>query len=179
MEFRAGITDLADRIIALFTATFTASEGAEEGALIGKLVDEMFRTAEAGDLHVFSALEGETLAGCIVFSRLTFEEDDRTVFILAPVAVETGRQGKGVGRALLTYGLGEVRKRGVDVAVTYGDPAFYGKVGFVPVTAEEVPPPRALNHPEGWLAQSLADRPLAPLKGRSRCVAALDHPEYW
>ena len=67
----------------------------------------------------------------------------------------------------------------MDVAVTYGDPAFYGKVGFAPITEDQVRPPCTLSFPHGWLGQSLTGRPLAPLKGPSRCVAALDKPEYW
>ena len=180
MHFSTDTTGRTDEIINLFSEVFAASEGMEEGALIGRLVREMFETTPAQDLIVVSALDGDgVLAGCIFFTPLTFEGDERRVFILAPVAVETRRQGMGVGQALLRHGLSVLRERGADVVVTYGDPNYYSKVGFKPADAKTVPPPQALNHPHGWQAQSLTDQPLAPLKGPSRCVAALDHPDYW
>jgi predicted N-acetyltransferase YhbS len=179
MEVTSDWTGREKEIADLFTAVFTASEGAEEGRLVGGLAKALLATTPEDDLHVFLALEEGRLAGCVIFTRLTFTNDDRTVFLLSPVAVATGRQLQGVGRNLLTHGLRDLRARGVDVAVTYGDPDYYAKVGFVPVTETQVPAPWALAHPHGWLAQSLTDRPLEPLKGPSACAPALDSPDYW
>ena len=178
MEFSRE-TDLhAAAIAELFRATFTASEGAEEGELIGGLARRLMSQTPPDDLRVFSAWESGVLIGAILFTRLAFA-DDRTVFLLAPVAVATDRQRQGVGQALIRHGLGALRAEAVDVAVTYGDPAFYGRVGFLPVTVAEVPAPHALNHPHGWLGQSLTAAPLSPLEGPSRCVAAFDDPRLW
>lgn len=179
MEFRLGAGDAAEELARLFADTFTASEGEAEGRLIGALARDMLATTPDRDLLVVSAWEGGEPAGCIMFSRLAFAEDARTVFLLAPVAVATGRQGRGIGQRLLRHGLDELRRRGIDVAMTYGDPAYYGKVGFRPVSDTEVPAPFALSQPEGWLGQSLTDRPLDALKGPSRCVDALNRPEFW
>ena len=179
MEFRLGAGDEAEALACLFADTFTASEGEAEGRLIGALARDMFATTPDRDLLVVSVWESGEPAGCIMFSRLAFAEEARTVFVLAPVAVATGRQGRGIGQRLLRHGLDELRRRGVDVAMTYGDPAYYGTVGFRPVTATEVPAPFALSRPEGWLGQSLTDRPLDALKGPSRCVEALNRPEFW
>lgn len=179
MEVTSDWTGREKEIADLFTAVFTASEGADEGRLVGGLAKALLATTSDDDLHVFLALDEGRLAGSIIFTRLTFANDDRTVFLLSPVAVETGRQGRGVGQRLLTHGLRALRARGVDVAVTYGDPDYYVKVGFKPVTEAQVPAPQRLAHPHGWLAQSLTDRPLDPLQGPSACVPALDSPDYW
>lgn len=80
---------------------------------------------------------------------------------------------------MLHDALQTLRAQGADVAVTYGDPAFYGKVGFVPVSGQALPPPHPLGQPEGWLAQSLTNAPLTPFVGPSRCAKALDDPAYW
>lgn len=178
MKYAAEKRDNRQDVADLCEATFSASEGPAEGRLIGALARELLAAREE-DILVFSARDDSGLAGCIIFSPLTFEEDERSVFVLAPVAVRTDRQGQGIGRALLTHGLDALRENGVDVAVTYGDPDYYGKVGFRQITQAEILPPRRLSHPEGWLAQSLTGQPLAPLKGPSRCVAALDDPAYW
>jgi len=169
----------SDEIIALFVETFTASEGAEEGQLIGKLVRDLASKTKENDLFVFSSLDEGKVTGSIIFSRLAFEKDGRVVFILGPVAVKTSLQRRGIGQRLLRFGLDNLRKKGIDLAITYGDPNYYSKVGFAPITEEIAQAPLTLSHPEGWLAQSLTDRPLEPLRGPSRCVEALDSPAYW
>jgi len=179
MEFSSTIENRRDDIVALFTETFTASEGAVEGALIGALAGDLIDTTDPNDRFIFAVVEDGAIAGCIIFSRLSFEGDTRRVFLLAPVAVAPDRQGRGVGQALLRHGLEVLRAEGVDVAMTYGDPAYYGKVGFRQVSQIDAPPPLALTQPEGWLAQSLNERAFTPLKGPSRCVSALDSPDYW
>ncbi len=178
MDFVSGIGTQADQIVTLFAETFTASEGADEGRLIGALARQLIDTTPAKDIHVFTARDGDTLAGAIMFTRLAFD-DPRQVFLLAPVAVATGHQGKGIGQALITHGLDALRERGADAAVTYGDPAFYGRVGFRPVTEEAVAAPFPLSMPYGWQAQSLTDAPLGRLRGPCACVAAFDDPAYW
>lgn len=179
MDFTSDYKDRTDEIIALFAATFSASEGPDEGRLIGELVAKLIAKTPDDDLFVFSALDDGALAGCILSTRPTYAEDGRTVFLVAPVAVETGRQGRGLGQSLLRFDLDELRRRGVDVAVTYGDPNYYCRVGFRTVSEEQARAPLTLSQPEGWLAQSLTERPLDPLRGPSRCVAAFDNPDYW
>ena len=179
MDFSTDYETRADAIAALFRATFTASEGAEEGALIGDLARRLMADTPPADLRVFTAWEDGALVGGIILSRLTYEGDRRTGFILAPVAVATDRQGRGIGQRLIAHGLDALRQEGVDIAVTYGDPAFYGRVGFMPVTQTDVPAPFALQHPEGWLGQSLTAASFLPLGGPACCVPALDDPVFW
>jgi predicted N-acetyltransferase YhbS len=179
MEFSTAPKGREEEIIRLFNATFAASEGMEEGALIGDLVRNLLAGTAEKDLFVFTAEEGGNMIGGIVFSRLAYDQDDRTVFVLAPVAVATDRQGKGIGQRLLTHGLAALRSVGVDIVMTYGDPNFYAKVGFIPISEADAQAPYPLNHPEGWLGQSLTDREMAPLKGPSRCVEALNDPVFW
>lgn len=115
----------------------------------------------------------------IIFTRMTYPDDNRTVFILAPVAVSTGQQGKGLGQRLISHALQALRYNGVDVALTYGDVNFYSKVGFAQITVSDAQPPLPLQYPEGWLGQTLTGKPLTPLTGPSRCVGPLNDPEHW
>ncbi|MBN2907700.1 MAG: N-acetyltransferase [Rhodobacteraceae bacterium] len=169
----------ADAITELFRATFTASEGAEGGALIGDLVRRLIAETPAQDLRVFTAWADGVLLGGIFFTRLTYAGDPRTVFMMAPVAVATVHQGKVIGQRLIAHGLDALRQEGVEIAVTYRDPAFYGRVGFKPVSPADLPAPQPLQLPRGWIAQSLAQAPLTPLCGPARCVAAFDDPALW
>lgn len=166
-------------LVSLFADTFSASEGPEEGALIGDLTDALVSTTPARDLRIFTAREGDILAGAIFFWPMVYANDDRSVMVLAPVAVRTDRQGKGVGEALIRKGLETLQRDGVDVAITYGDPAYYGRFGFRQVDTSVVAAPQPLSQPIGWMAQSLSDAPLAPLHGPVTCVPAFDKPDYW
>lgn len=166
-------------LVALFTATFAASEGEAEGALIGDLVRRQLADTPAPDLYVFTAEAEGTIVGGAIFSRLTYDRDERSVFVLGPAAVATERQGGGIGQRLLAYGLQRLREDGVDIAMTYGDPSYYARVGFAPISEAFAPAPFRLQHPEGWLAQSLTGTEMTPLQGEARCIAALDDPVFW
>jgi predicted N-acetyltransferase YhbS len=178
MEFRAYKPSDSSAIESLFVSVFSESEGEQEGALIGSLAKELIATTKSRDLYGFVAVDGEQMVGAIFFSRLTFEKD-MDVFILSPVAVHTEYQGMGIGQALITLGLQELKKRGVGVVTTYGDPAFYSKVGFHPLSQDMIEAPLELSQPEGWLGQSLTDDSIEPIPGCCSCVKALDHPAYW
>lgn len=179
MTFSSNPAGREQDLIDLFKVTFTASEGAEEGALIAELVRKQLTETPADDIHVFTLEEEGSLLGACVFTRLTYAQDDRTVFVLGPVAVKPERQGQGIGQALLRHGLRVLRDAGVDIAMTYGDPNYYQKVGFQSVSEDEAPAPFKLQFPHGWLGQSLTDRPWSAIKGPSSCVSALNNPVFW
>ena len=63
--------------------------------------------------------------------------------------------------------------------MTYGDPAYYGRVGFHPAPEAEARPPLPLSMPQGWLWQALDGSDPRPLAGPSHCVAALRDPGLW
>lgn len=175
-------------IVDLFRETFAASEGAAEGESIGALVRDLLVGTAPEDLRVFTA-EAEGLtpaaipaaipAAVAIFTRLSYPQDDRTVFLLSPFAVATARQGRGIGPELLVQALDALRTGGVDVVVTYGDPAFYGKVGFAPISQDIAQPPLPLSRPEGWLGYWPGAGEIAPLAGPSTCVTALRDPRHW
>lgn len=179
MEITSGHAGRETDIIALYTDSFSASEGAEEGAVIGALVADMMAMTPAKDLHVFTAIDAGGITGAIMFSRLTFAQDDRVAFILSPVAVAPHQQRTGIGQALILFGLEALRQDGVDYAITYGDPAYYSKVGFRQITEDFAPAPLDLSQPQGWLGQSLSEQDQPAFTGPSRCVAALNQQAYW
>lgn len=179
MQFVDDPKGRTEDVAAHFAETFTAAEGPLEGALIGGLVRELLTDTPPRDLHVFLACEGEAIIGGAIFSRMRHDQDARQVFILSPMAVAPDRQGQGVGQALLRHALAALRAQGVDVALTYGDPAFYAKAGFAQITQAQAAAPFALQQPEGWLGQSLTDAPFTPLKGAASCVGALRKPDLW
>ena len=167
-----------EEIKQLFTKTFSDSEGQSEGLLIGDLSYDLLDNSDAKDLYCFVASENDLIIGSIILSRLTFESKVNA-FLLSPVAIHTGYQGKGIGQKLIGFGLNALKEKGVELVFTYGDPGFYSKVGFRIITEKVVKAPLKLTYPEGWLCQSLVSDEIKPIKGRSFCVEALNKPELW
>ena len=162
----------------LFTSVFTSSEGEEEGKLIGSLTAKLSSVIDNDEVICLGIYEEASIIGSIFFTRLQLNESIQA-YMLAPVAVSTKYQGKGVGQALINYGLNELRSRFVDVVVTYGDPSFYSKIGFQSLSENIIQAPLKLSMPEGWLGQSLTKKPIPIIKERPRCVEAFDDPIYW
>lgn len=162
----------------LFTDSFAASEGAEEGALIGALIRDLCATTPDGQLWIYGVGQGDHLLGAVAFSRMTFAQPVRAV-LLSPMAVAPGHQQQGLGQAIIQFGLDALADAGEGVAVTYGDPAYYGRFGFAPVTVDQVAAPYRLSHPHGWLAKPLTGAPLPQLSGPVTCAPALQNPTFW
>lgn len=167
-----------NEVTSLFTSVFTLSEGEEEGRLIGNLASELSSVIDNREIVCFGTYEKESIIGSIFFTRLRFQETIQ-VYMLAPVAVEKNHQGKGVGQALIKFGLDELKKRSVDVVITYGDPSYYSKVGFRTLSESVIKAPRKLSIPEGWLGQSLTGEPIPTVKERPTCVKEFNDPAYW
>jgi len=174
------VLDKSDRneVARLFLSVFTSSEGAQEGRRLGNLAAELSSRADNQEIICLGAFEEDALIGSIFFTRLLV--NGRVLgYMLAPVAVDARHQGRGVGRALIEYGLEELKARGVAVVVTYGDPGFYSKVGFETLSENVIQAPLRLSMPEGWLGLSLTDEPIPTVDGRPACVREFHDPVYW
>lgn len=162
----------------LFTSVFAASEGEKEGKLIGTLASELSSSIDNQDIICLGTYDNNSLIGAIFLTRLHFSKATQ-VYMLAPVAVSTKHQGKGVGQSLINYGISELKNRSVAVAITYGDPAFYSKVGFQPLSENTIQAPLKLSMPEGWLGKSLTQEPISAINERPKCVTEFNDPIYW
>mgnify|MGYP001826468253 CR=1 FL=1 len=167
-----------EEVTSLFTSVFTASAGEKEGRLIGDLASKLSARTDDQEIICIGAYEQGSLIGSIFFTRLRFNGGIR-VYLLAPVAVSTDHQGKGVGQALINYGLNELKKRSVAVVVTYGDPSFYSRVGFEALPEHVIRAPLKLSMPAGWLGQSLTAEPIPTVNERPACVKEFNDPVYW
>ncbi|MEH6454148.1 MAG: N-acetyltransferase [Psychromonas sp.] len=165
-------------ITQLFTDTFTDSEGKEEGQLVGNLANQLLTTTKAEERYAFVAIEHDQIIACIILSKLTFE-CDINVFLLSPVAVRTSEQKKGVAQKLINFAINALKGEAVQLLFTYGDPNFYNKVGFSPISQEVVKAPFPLTYPEGWLGQSLTEDHMQAINGQSCCADALSNASYW
>jgi len=165
-------------VAGLFTSVFSSSEGENEGKLIGNLASELISSTDNKEIISIGAYKDELLIGAIIFTRLRFN-DSIKVYMLAPVAVSTSHQRKGVGQALINYGLQELKNRSVAVVITYGDPSFYFKAGFQALSETVIQAPLKLSMPEGWLGQSLTEEPIPTINERPTCVKEFNDSVYW
>ena len=162
----------------LFTSVFTSSEGEKEGKLIGDLSSQLASNIDNTEIICIGVYEDRRLIGSIFLTRLQFSKPIQ-VYMLAPVAVSAEYQGKGIGQALINYGLDELKRRSANVAVTYGDPSFYSKVGFQTLSENVIQAPLKLSMPFGWLGQSLTGEPIPTINERPMCVKEFNDPVYW
>jgi putative acetyltransferase len=82
------------------------------------------------------AIQTETIVGHVCFSRVRIDggADAGRFLALAPLAVQPAHQRRGIGSMLVAAGLEECRLRNVDAVFVVGDPAYYSRFGFRPVT---------------------------------------------
>ena len=179
VEISSGYAGREAALSELFRTTFTASEGPQEGALLGDFVADLMQETPPKDLRAFCMTKAEALVAGVFFTPLRYAQDDRQVWLLSPMAVRPDRQGQGLGQRLIRHALDSLQEAGVEIVLSYGDPAFYGRVGFAPVTEDQAVPPHRLSMPQGWIGQALGAVSFTPLTGEARCVPAFDRPELW
>ncbi|MBE1205678.1 GNAT family N-acetyltransferase [Aminobacter carboxidus] len=94
------------------------------------LVDAL--VAEGDAVVELVAEEDGDVVGHILFSRLYIQNGGKTVpaVALAPLAVEPGFHGTGIGGALIREAHIRLKDAGETLAVVLGDPAYYGRFGY-------------------------------------------------
>lgn len=179
MIISEGFAGRKQAVIDVFIAAFTASEGVGEGATIGGLVLTLMDKSPPEDMRFFLVEEDGDVIGAVAFSRLRYPEDPQTVVLLSPMAIAPARQKQGVGQALLRSALATLSAGQIDGVITYGDPNYYGRVGFTQISVADAEPPLPLSMPHGWLGQRLNGEGPLQLKGPSVCAPAFDRPDIW
>lgn len=114
------------------------------------LIVDALRASDALDVSLVAVCDGRAV-GHVAFSKAAVGVSDGW-FLLGPVAVLPDLHGHGVGSALVTAGLEELRSREAHGCVLVGDPGFYQRFGFrsVPgLTYEGVPDENVLCLPFG------------------------------
>ena len=86
---------------------------------------------------------GGAIIGHAAFSAAILSNGETGWATLGPIAVLPGRQGEGVGRALIDTATRLLRERGARGIVLLGDPALYARLGFTRETPLHVEGPLA------------------------------------
>lgn len=118
------------------------------------------------------------VAGHILFTACAVTGCAEGVWLLAPLAVAPAWQRRGVGSALVRAGLTALGRDGATTVYTWGDPAYYGRFGFVQETGVEPPYPLPREWLFGW--QSVALGPAkSPRTGMLTVPRPWLRPELW
>ncbi len=157
--------------------------GADEGPVIAELVRDLFEDPSALPVFSYIALDGETIAGHILFTRARIEgkDEDLSHQILAPLAVLPEHQSGGVGLGLIDHGLQELQRNGVDLVFVLGHPGYYPKAGFSPALPLGLAAPYPIEEKNigAWMVKELRVGLIGDVKGTVRCADVLDRPEHW
>jgi putative acetyltransferase len=112
---------------AVYSVNAAAFETSSEADLVNILREQ------AQPVLSLVAEDNKNIVGHIIFSPVTFSEyPDLKIMGLAPMAVTSEHQGKGIGSALVRAGLDECKQLGYAAVVVLGHPNFYPRFGFAP-----------------------------------------------
>jgi putative acetyltransferase len=123
-----------------------------------------------GDAMSLIAAVNAQVVGHAVFSRCRV--GNAMAALLGPLAVVPEGQRQGIGTALVTAGLDQMRDEGARVVCVLGDPDYYRRFGFRP--DPRIEPPYRLPEAwrEAWQSQYLND-------GEPSCAGKLEVPAPW
>ncbi len=154
--------DLA-QVLALYPQAFPDEE---LRPLVSALIEE-----QAGVLSL-ATFDGDALVAHVLFTMCGTAESDRDGALLGPLGVMPSHQRQGLGSSLVRAGLERLREDGVRQVFVLGDPAYYGRFGFVRERRVRTPYPVPKEWAEAWRSLALAAiPPISP--GR------LSLPEPW
>jgi putative acetyltransferase len=102
--------------------------------VVADLVDALRSSPDWIDGLSLVADVGDGPVAHILFTRALLDAPRRLVPVLTlgPVGVARPYQRRGIGSALVRYGLELVRHRGEPLVFLEGDPAYYSRFGFEP-----------------------------------------------
>jgi putative acetyltransferase len=106
-----------------------AFEQPDEADLVDALRESVsFR----GDLALVAETDRGQVVGHVLFTPVIVGDATSGALALAPVGVDPAWQGQGIGTRLVRAGLEAAEVAGDRLVVVVGEPAYYGRFGFVP-----------------------------------------------
>lgn len=99
------------------------SDGDEEN-----LVNRLRESKNFVDDLSIVALDDKKIVGYVLFTKVKIAED--YALALAPIAVCSEYQNKGIGRALIEYGHNKARELGFSHSIVLGDGNLYREFGY-------------------------------------------------
>ncbi|MHC4244392.1 MAG: GNAT family N-acetyltransferase [Planctomycetota bacterium] len=110
------------------------TEAVFDGPAEANVVDKLRRVCDECSSVV--AVDGDEVVGHVMFSPATIENGDGVIrgMGLAPMAVLPIHQRKGIGTALIEFGLEMLCEKGCPFVIVLGHADYYPRFGFVPAS---------------------------------------------
>jgi putative acetyltransferase len=124
------------------------------------------------ELSLVAVDDDGIVVGHVLVSYADLEGTEARLLLLGPIAVEPERQRRGVGSELVRAALARAAELGEPLVLLEGDPAYYGRFGFVRADELGLLPPAGTPPPGFQVVVLDADRPLP--SGRVRYPPAFD-----
>lgn len=130
-QIKIGDYRAAYRLIRQAFAQSRISDGQEQDWVIAQRSGTGYLPA----LELVAEQNG-ALLGHILLTERTVQttEGSRTMLYLSPLCVHPDRRGEGIGGALLAEACERAAQMGYRAAFLVGDPGYYSRFGFRPVT---------------------------------------------
>jgi putative acetyltransferase len=144
VQIRAERPDDIDAIRAVQAAAFRRPDApADELPMEAPLVDELRADPDAWipALSLVAVDDDDQVVGHVVCSRAWVGEGRRPVLGLGPIGVLPDQQGDGIGSALVRAAIEGAEARRELLIGLLGNPAYYGRFGFVRSTDHGIDPP--------------------------------------
>jgi len=133
------------------------------------------------DAAIAISLVGTTdsrIAGHAIFTICGVAGSGVKAALLGPLAVAPTCQRQGIGSAIVRAGLRRLENADVSLVCVLGDPAYYGRLGFVPESLVEPPFRLPADWHGAWQSQHLGDSS-TPCAGKLSVPPQWLHPALW
>jgi len=118
------------------------------------------------------------IVGHVIFTKCGVVGHSVNVSLLGPLAVAPAWQRKGIGSAIVHAGLRRLEDSDVSLVLVLGDPAYYGRLGFLPQSVVEPPYPLPPEWDGAWQSQYLS-QPTTPCAGKLSVPSQWLQPALW
>ncbi len=95
------------------------------------------------------------IVGHAIFTKCGVVGNGINTALLGPLAVAPAWQKQGIGSAIVRAGLRRLADEGVNRVFVLGDPAYYGRFGFLPESLIEPPFSLPAEYDGAWQSQNL------------------------
>jgi putative acetyltransferase len=144
------------------------AETPDDHDTIRRIVDEAFGDTITGDivdgirasgrfvpeLSLVAVSEGQAL-GHVISSYVDVVPGSRRVLQVGPLAVVPSHQRQGIGTALMHETIRRADERGKPLLLIEGNPAYYGRFGFVRADEQGIAPPPEAHGPQYFMLRPL------------------------
>lgn len=175
MDSRQQMLEIRPQLASDDCAVYEVNAQAFSRQAEAKLVETLRVAPDAIPELSLVAVMDSKVVGHILFSPINIETVDGLIpaISLAPMAVLPEYQGRGIGSALVHWGLDVCRSLGHRIVIVLGHPDYYPRFGFSSEMARNLACPFG-DAGKAWMALELQPGALSGVSGKVRYPSAFE-----